>query len=417
MGQRCGVDRPLSIGYSKRNKGTDVANILCAWELGGGLGHLGQLKPFVDSATARGHRVSLALRQLHNLPLVMPDFHGPLFQAPIALPATDRGPLLSFSQLLLQRFRSERDMAVLCRCWDSIFAATEPDLVIYNFAPGALVASLHRPWHKWIAGTGYEIPRSDLPYFGLFPGTRLTPDNRAALERAERTLLSRVNAVLDARGRAPLDTLAPIFDQGKHLLLTLPETDHIGTRRGGDYLGIPRSTGGMAPNWPDVGCPRVFAYLTPLDGIETLLSELERRCSLCVYGPGLPAQLSERFPRARFCDQPLDMDRVLAEADLAVTMGGHITTVQCLLAGVPMLHFPRYQEQYFSALRTVQAGRGIVAVPGATDIPEKVNEALALAAQGRRPPDANYARDMGGARLNARLDELFDSLPGAAPNR
>lgn len=39
-----------------------MAHIHFAWELGGGLGHAGRLKPLALEALRRGHRVSLSLR-------------------------------------------------------------------------------------------------------------------------------------------------------------------------------------------------------------------------------------------------------------------------------------------------------------------------------------------------------------------
>ncbi len=39
-----------------------MSTILFAWELGGGLGHLVQLRPPAEALAARGHRVLAAVR-------------------------------------------------------------------------------------------------------------------------------------------------------------------------------------------------------------------------------------------------------------------------------------------------------------------------------------------------------------------
>ena len=45
-----------------------MAKILMCWEMGAGLGHLAVLKPIAVELIQRGHRVSLALRNLSLAP-------------------------------------------------------------------------------------------------------------------------------------------------------------------------------------------------------------------------------------------------------------------------------------------------------------------------------------------------------------
>ena len=41
-----------------------MSTILFAWELGAGLGHVMELAPLVNSASAKGHRVYASMREL-----------------------------------------------------------------------------------------------------------------------------------------------------------------------------------------------------------------------------------------------------------------------------------------------------------------------------------------------------------------
>lgn len=62
-----------------------MSTILFAWELGGGLGHLMQMRPIAHGLLARGHRIAAALKDLFRARQVFgPDV--PLLQAPIPKP-------------------------------------------------------------------------------------------------------------------------------------------------------------------------------------------------------------------------------------------------------------------------------------------------------------------------------------------
>jgi hypothetical protein len=151
--------------------------------MGGALGHLSNLRPFIEGALAAGHQVSLVAKELHNVDAILGEYDIPLFQAPyLHRPITQRyANMMSFSQLVLQRFENAEELSLLTRAWDAIFAAVKPDIVIYDFAYSALVASYGKPWRKWLVGNGFMIPHTQTPYFGLFPNVSNTTENHDSL--------------------------------------------------------------------------------------------------------------------------------------------------------------------------------------------------------------------------------------------
>jgi UDP:flavonoid glycosyltransferase YjiC (YdhE family) len=392
-----------------------MAKVLCVWEMGQGLGHLTNLRPFVDAARAAGHAPSLAATALDTAGLVFPDADLPVFQAPYLwrVPRQADGPLLSYAHLVLQRFETEEELAALCRSWDAIFEAVRPDLVVYDFAPSALIASLYRPWRKWVIGSGFLVPRCDGPFFGLFPGVRDEPGNVERLARGEERLRMLVNAVLARQGRPPITQAGALLRQADEtLLLTLPELDHFGVRPGVRYLGLPPPLAGAPPAWPAGGSLRVFAYLSAFPALEPLLDELSRLdASVLVYSREIGSALRERHPRIGFADRPLDLPSVYAQADLAVNMANHTTSAQAFLAGVPQLMIPRRQEQGFLARRVLACGRGVILRPDGQQLPERVAAAVALARAGRTPLQPGRQRALQGPTLAARLPALFRDLP------
>ena len=46
------------------------ADVVIAWELGGGLGHLGRLRPLAEQLIQRGQRVAFLVRDVRYCPLI-----------------------------------------------------------------------------------------------------------------------------------------------------------------------------------------------------------------------------------------------------------------------------------------------------------------------------------------------------------
>jgi hypothetical protein len=397
-----------------------MANVLCVWEMGSSLGHLSNLKPVVQAAQAAGHRVSLAVKELQNVQTVLPGFDGPLYQAPfLSRPPRRFLKSDSWSQLLLTRFDCEQELDALYRAWDSIFLAADPQLVVYDHTAAALVASLHKPWRKWLIGSGFLLPRSDAPYLGVFPGVRDTPDNHAQLALAERDLLALVNAVLASRQLPALDDVRDLIRQAdRQCLMTLPELDHLGTRPDTTYLGIPEALPGAQAQWPS-GQLKVFCYLPDFDALEVVLAALmDHHAAVLLYGRDTPSALRERYPGISFSEEPLDMQATLASADLVISTAGHQTSAQTLLAGVAHLMVPRYREQLILAQRVAAMKRGVIVLPDAPapQIERAVAMALELAAAGRQTVAPDLRAELSGPRLQQALAQMFSAdLPGDAP--
>ena len=74
-----------------------MARILLTWELGGGLGHLMNLRPLAEGLTRRGHRVVAALRDLSSARQFLPDPAIDLDVVPNVMRSADVGAVLSNS--------------------------------------------------------------------------------------------------------------------------------------------------------------------------------------------------------------------------------------------------------------------------------------------------------------------------------
>jgi hypothetical protein len=377
--------------------------------MGSALGHLVNLKPFIDGALEAGHAVSLAAKELHNVNTVLPGRDVDLFQAPyLARPVSRPYPrTLSYPQLVLQRFESGEELGLLTRAWDSIFSAVNPDIVVYDFAYSALVASYGKPWRKWLVGNGFMMPRMDGEFFGVFPGVPANEENVRQIQGAEQRLVAIINAVLSMRGIQEIGSASDILGQAEcQLLLTLPELDQFGARPSGVYLGLPAFHGGITPSWPEHGKFRVFAYLSKFGLLDEIVESLVNHdAALLVYCRDDVESLREKFPTVRFVSDPVDLALVNQQADLVVSMANHGTCAISYLYGVPQLMIPRKQEQYYLAARIAQQGRGVILMQDDPGYAGKVESAVAMARKGKFSINQSKIDELSGSRLARFIDK------------
>jgi UDP:flavonoid glycosyltransferase YjiC (YdhE family) len=109
----------------------------------------------------------------------------------------------------------------------------------------------------------------------------------------------------------------------------------------------------------------VFAYLKPFRALQAVLSHLQRRdVSTVVYIPGDAGRVArQKFgsDRLRFSLERINTQTICGACDLAILNGGHGTTAEMLLAGVPILELPLVLEQSLVARRVDAIGAGIEA--------------------------------------------------------
>jgi UDP:flavonoid glycosyltransferase YjiC (YdhE family) len=342
-----------------------MAHIHLAWELGGGLGHAARLKMLARVLLARGHRVSLSLRDLGYTQRVLGDLPVPRYQAPVWLHHTEGMPAnhASLAEILLASGYLEVPcLAGLTAGWRALFGLLEPDLVVADHAPTALLAArtLHLPTSS--LGAGFSGPPRDRPLPCLRDWEGVAPQR---LARAEAHLLNVVNAVLEQHGAPELVHAARVLLGDEPLLCTWPEIDPYGRTAGdGHWLGpVGMPVGGAAPAWPPGAGPRVFACIEhDFPGHAALLQALvDEGCRVLCYVPEVAAGRAAPVlsPRIVHASQPVALEAALNGAALCVCHAGEGTVVQALLAGVPVLMLPMQLEQFLVARRVESWGGGI----------------------------------------------------------
>jgi hypothetical protein len=344
-----------------------MSKVLLTWELGAGLGHLVNLKPFADGLSQRGHQIFAAFRDRTSVTQIFaadsvtsvepPFLHGRLANY-ITRPYT-------FAHILHNA--GFGDLTVLGRmvdAWRRLIQQLRPALVVLDHSPLALLATRSLGLPRCLVGTGFFSPPrvTPLPTFRA-----ATPTEAIDFAVDEQRVLSNINSVLAAYGESPLGQVSDLYAQVHHdFLATFPELDHYGCREDADYVGAWPLGVGAIPEWPAASGKRIFAYLNSNQHLPALLSGIsELSTPTLIYCPGIAVEHRQAFTSryVRFSDVPLELAAAGSQCDLAIVNGKHGTTTAMLLLGKPTVHDPHQLEQALFAQAVERLGVGVIIRP------------------------------------------------------
>ena len=338
-----------------------MARVLIAWELGEAFGHLARCLRLAQGLVARGHGVTLALKDV-RLPAGQALTPGITVLAAHLTPQAGAGgsPPVNYADVLrVSGFAEARDVAARLNAWQGMFSLVRPDVLVADHAPTALLAARLAEVPYLSIGNGFAIPPSVSPWPSIRSWEAVSDQ---ALTAAE----ARLDRVLDEAQRALGHTrtvrVRDLF--GAHDILdTFAELDHYGARPDGRYVGpigsVPQA---LHVAWQSRDGPKVLAYLRPaVPGFQSILQALARLDAevLCI-APGMKPEMAKRCAtrRLRIALAPVDLPPLLEHADLAIGYGNSAFTTQALLAGVPLAMRPRHVEQALFAHRVEALGAG-----------------------------------------------------------
>jgi UDP:flavonoid glycosyltransferase YjiC (YdhE family) len=344
-----------------------VARFHLCWELGGGLGHAGRLKLLAAALLARGHEVSVSLRDVAQAQGMFAGLNTPVLQAPlwlhevVGLPP-DHG---NHAEILMAAgYWQPAPLAGLVDAWRGMFSLLRPDVVVADYAPTAILAARSMGVRSASVGSAFSMPPAGQALPPLRGWENIPPQRLAA---AEAHVLQTANAVL-AHHQAPLFACAADLLAGDaQLLTTWPELDHyerLPAPSAPVWLGpafLP--AGGAEPVWPAGDGPKVFAYLKAAHAshADVLRALAQEGCRVLCYLPEVASGKTPPVsaPNVSFARGPVALQAALAEAQLCVTHAGEATLAQAMLAGVPVLMLPMQLEQFHTARRIAGAGMGV----------------------------------------------------------
>lgn len=356
---------------------TTRKKILCTWEMGGDLGHVSRLAGLARELLQRGFHVTVALKDLSRSHRFFADMDINLMQAPVWLPRiTLQRPIACLPDTLLLNGYLEPDpLHALVRGWRSLFALVQPDLLLCDYSPTALLASHGSGLPRMQVGTGFSEPVAGGPITDWRPW----PATDGLVARQEQRVLQTINTVLQRVGQAPLQQLSDLFAVDATFITTYPEFDLYPNRTDATTYCITRNDQAFGPavSWPAGTGPRIFAYLKRQHPQLPLLLEALSRCNARVFAacPDGDAALMQRFTGPSFtCStQLVDLEAAVEEADLFVGHGNMGSVTQALRAGKPVVALPVHLEQLLTGRQLQQLKLGALV--------EKIDTVEALQAQ------------------------------------
>ena len=360
---------------------TQGKTILCTWEIGGELGHISRYSAIVKALESDGHHVVLALKDLSRAYPFFCHTKATLMQAPVWLPkVTMQRPIACLADTLLCLGYLEADpLDCLVQAWESIINSVKPDLVIFDYAPTAMIALRHTRIPKILIGTGFADP---------VPGRSIVdwrpyPQDDGLVTRQEERVLQQVNAVLARRAQPTLAQLTDLFAVDRVVISTFPELDLYSQRDNADYCTGPTAKLVDTPvKFASDARPRILAYLKPAHpNIELLVTALARcKANVFIACPKGPANLftphvSERF---QFSNELVDLQGAMGDVDVFVGHGNASSVKESLVAGNPTVVLPIQLEQLLTGRKVQQAGFGVLVekIPGLDEMVKLLDDLL-----------------------------------------
>lgn len=343
-----------------------MAKILFTWELGEGTGHIMPYVELISRLTAQGHEVHFALRSLHKVYDIFHDSSVIWHQAPTVLPRHVEVilPVDSYAKVLYHAGHDKPGrLSGLFTAWQNLYALIDPDLIVFDYSPTAMLAARNSRAKTIAIGTGFHLPPNIRPIPGVLAELSAPQDHDEVLT-FENRVLETINSALTLTNMEPLVQFTDLLNANEIILRTLSELDHYSGRVNANYAGIMKSPPGEAPVWPPYQGPKIFAYLKAFETLPALLETLNRRhCPTLIYGDKLPEEIMQRFSSdtLNFVRSPLDMDAIGQTADIAICNAGHGSTTELLLSGVPLLLLPLNGEQNLVANNVERLGAGLSA--------------------------------------------------------
>lgn len=336
-----------------------MARILIAWELGRGLGHLVPMAAVALEARRQGHDVTLALPRGADAQGWLAHTGCPVVEVDLpGAPARSFPLSLNYSANLSRNGYWHAETARgRIGAWSHVMRDVNPDALVAEHAPGALLAGRGTTMTRVVIGNGFAQPPLHDPMPQLQSWLPV-PDE--LLRAADDAWLGPVNVALADLGLPALSAVPNLFDDTTRLLTIERELDHYADRSEGTFIGAmdaPRYLHlSVLPDVPRNGY--VFVYVSPFNRyLLPLLSALESlRWPVVAYVPGLPREVSVQHPDVEWLSAPVDLGSLEGRCRLVVTAGGSMLGSRILKLGLPWFICPEDLEKAVLGLQLIRRG-------------------------------------------------------------
>jgi hypothetical protein len=345
----------MALAISSKRRLEDGMQLLAAWELGLGYGHVATLAPVCRTLRGQGHRLTLAARTPATAMRLERDAFDAVVQSPVRSGSAPRGETLNYGQVIATGGLADTAQAVsLVGQWLALFERVGPDALIAEHAPVSLLAAHIAGLTAVRLGSAFVAPSARNAATSLMPWAG---HSEAALEAAARPVDRVVGEVCRHYGAPALRGVSELLAGATLHSLAWSELDHHGPGASGFYYGpLVALSVGAAPEWPKGEGPRTLVYL-PFDRpgnmiVAQALAAL--RWPVLWHSASAPA--TELPATIRYCPEPIALGAAAREAALYVGRGGYGASACMFGAGMPQLLLPDTLESLLLTYRLCVAG-------------------------------------------------------------
>lgn len=238
--------------------------------------------------------------------------------------------------------------------WQRLLAHLQPNMLICDHAPAALLASRDAGYPRMVLGNGFTLPPRDTPMPSLQPWFPIPED---LLCNTDQLFLNVVNPILSELALPPLGRVDALFDGVDHWLCIEPELDHYPIRQDETYCGAIYPPAALVSGDPPLrNSDGVFLYMAANNRfLRSVLQWLQRRkLPTLAYISGDFASLKEEYPESsllHYLQSLVDLKQISSQCRLIVTHGGTLTASQVLKQGGKLLICPQDLEKCLLAKR------------------------------------------------------------------
>jgi UDP:flavonoid glycosyltransferase YjiC (YdhE family) len=327
-----------------------MERIVFAWELGGGLGHIQRILPIARKLKEKNHEVICVMKDFINADKIMGEYGIKVMQAPVWHEKVKNRIENTFSYadtLYNHGYLIKGRLQSMVSAWRCLFESIDPDFLIADHAPTALIAARGAELKVALCGTGFCNPPLRNPIPSIISWIK-APEG--IIEKSEARVVQVINAVLKKNAAPELKSLCDLFDVDENFLVTFKELDHFQDREKTKYWGpVISLPEGVSPEWPATRFPKkIFCYIKPTyPHLQELLSSLQQvNAATIVFMPNAPKKIIEDFSAAnlKFTTHPLNMKEACRACDLVICHAGHGTVAVSLLHGKPMVLLPGHNQ-------------------------------------------------------------------------
>ncbi len=396
-----------------------MAHVVFGNEFGANYGHGAAFAPTAEALLARGHQVTMILRDPKRADGFLDHLPVRILGAPMVFgPNPPRVPTHVWTQTLaVMKPQDPVALRMAVVAWRNLLDLVAPDVVLADAAPTLLLATGDQRVPRMTYASPWSTPSDAHPQPNVHRTVALTEQERLEVDRAA---LGQLNDAVAPLGLPRLEAVRDLYRVERRLVVTFRELDHLAEEREAVHLGpsfvVDR---GQDYPWPAGAGPRIFAYLRATPRLQEALGALaEVRCRAVVVCPDAPEGNAGLPDHIALYRRAARLGPLLAEADAVMTPSAVGTGAAALLAGVPAVLVPNYLEH--GVIADCVAARGLAEVvhPGEGSIREALQRVLEHAsyrdaARSFAARHADFDVRKVGARAAMHIEEVMaTSRPG-----